>query len=40
MSGSNGLKRKAPTDLEPSQFEQELQRIHQEHGLRNSLIII
>lgn len=30
---SSGLKRKAPSEIEPSNFEQELQRIHQSHGL-------
>ena len=31
----SGLKRKAPTDIEPSTFERELQEINKVHGLRN-----
>lgn len=30
----SSLKRKAPTDIEPSTFEDELKRINQAHGLR------
>ena len=36
----SGLKRKAPTDIEPSSFEQELKRIHQTHGLSKTKTVI
>ena len=34
------MKRRAPNEIEPSTFEQELQRIHQDHGLSNQKFFI